>query len=244
MRGADLLFSLALQIQRHVLVAGCAMMSCGAALAGPLPVVGNAGNARVLDASLVWLDLGFVQAFDNGSTQLLGASKPFAGYRYSVAAEAGNASTAARRVGVTAPDLDPSIVYLVDLLQPIPQSHHVFLSDPDRRQPKLSAGLKSARLFSFEDSGEISTVGGVPFLPAPGGAFVSGVATDLVAVGAIQPAPLPGSVLLFVGALACFEALRRRLSSAATKRCSAAAPRVCVHQHRSGAPFKAAAGRP
>lgn len=223
MRRSDLLFSVALQVLRRALIVGCAMLACGAALAGPLPVFGNEGNAYFLDVSLVWLDLGFVQAFDNGSALLLGASKPFAGYRYSVATEAVSVSSAARTVGFTAPDSDPSIVYLVDLLQPIPQSHHAFLSDPNRGQLKLSAGLKSADLFSFGGSDEISTAEGAAFLPVPGGASDSGVPADLAAVDAIKPAPLPDSLLLLTGAMACFEALRRCRSSRAPGRHSAAA---------------------
>lgn len=191
------------------LVVGLILTWANPALADRFPLFDQHHTSHEPDNGLVWLDLGFTSNHNFGDhwSDFLTAAEPFIGYRYASASDVFGLFTDAEIKFLITHGSDPSINYLVDLLQPRFREKH-----ETARGGKVGgwdaddfAYLNSWLLGGGNGGGTGFSSGGGGGGGAPHNDFQLGLNND--AAPAVTPTPLPGSLPLFGITLGCLGLL-------------------------------------
>jgi hypothetical protein len=179
-------------------------------LANPVPIVAHESNRSAV--TLVWLDLGFSAAPNiegDRPWQLLDASRPFAGYRYTNNRNVPGILTLASASRLAKDGWDPSIAYLAELLEPVILDYDLTFRNGGPRSTSGPDPLMGELAGQPTDTSQGADAGGAPNFNGIGGAPLLQSANVTEGLP-IQPTPLPGSLALVSSAIAGFGLLRWR----------------------------------
>ena len=188
------------------LVVGLILTWANPALADRFPLFDQDHTSHEPNNGLVWLDLGFTSnhTFGDHWSDFLTAAEPFVGYRYASASDVFGLFIDAEIKYLITHGSDPSINYLVDLLQPRFRENH-------ETAPGGKAGGWDVDDFAYLNNWLLGSGngGGTGFSSGGGGAqhndFQFGLNND--AAAPVTPTPLPGSLPLLGITLGCLGLL-------------------------------------
>jgi hypothetical protein len=198
------------------LVLGLILAWADPVLAHRFPLFDQDHAAREPNSGLVWLDLGFTSnhTFGDNWSGFLTAAEPFVGYRYASASNVFGLFTDAESKYLITHGSDPSINYLVDLLQPRFREKHETIQDGEGGRDTDNITYLNNWLLGG-GSGD-----GMGFSSGGGGASPHND-TQIIANDdpppPVTPTPLPGSLPLLGITLGCLGLLgwqrQRRVAS-------------------------------